>query len=75
MYNMISQESKNLISKEDFISRNKNIYEGLDASNINIEIMNIEKEKGNIKNISYNFNMNTEAGEIKFFPDSLPFLD
>ena len=66
MYDMITQESKNNISQEEFISRNKNIYEGIDASNLRIEIQNIEDEKGNIKNISYNFKMDTEAGEIKF---------
>ena len=34
MYNMISNESKGQISQEDFIKRNKNIYEGIDAVNI-----------------------------------------
>ena len=36
MYNMISNESKGQISQEDFVKRNKNIYAGIDAVNINI---------------------------------------
>lgn len=65
MYNMISESSKADISQEDFIKRNKNIYEGIDAVNINIEISEIIKEKGFIK-ISYNENMDTSAGNISF---------
>lgn len=32
------------MSKEDFISRNKNIYEGIDSQNIQIEIQKVEKK-------------------------------
>lgn len=65
MYNLISEKTKTEITQEDFIKRNKNIYEGIDAININIENINVEKEKGNIK-ITYNENMSTSAGEIRF---------
>ncbi len=65
MYNLISEKSKEEIKQEDFIKRNKNIYEGIDAVNINIEITNIEKEKGIIK-ITYNEKMSTSAGDISF---------
>lgn len=65
MYDMISENSKTEISKEDFVKRNKNIYEGIDAVNINIEILEVIKEKDVIK-ISYNENMFTSAGEISF---------
>ena len=56
IYNMISNESKGQISKEDFITRNKNIYEGIDAVNINIEITETAKEKG-VHKITYSENM------------------
>lgn len=65
MYNLISEKSKEEIKQEDFIKRNKNIYKGIDAVNINIEITNIEKEKGIIK-ITYNEKMSTSAGDISF---------
>ncbi len=61
MYEKVSTD----MSKEDFITRNKNIYEGIDSSNINIEITNIEKENSKYK-ISYHEKMFTEAGEVEF---------
>lgn len=65
MYNLISENSKSKISQEDFITRNKNIYEGIDAVNINVEITDIKKEDGGTK-ITYNETMSTSAGDIAF---------
>lgn len=65
MYNLVSETTKAQISREDFIKRNKNIYEGIDAVNINIEIVEVTKEKGEAK-ISYNEKMSTSAGDISF---------
>ena len=66
MYNMITEESKQTISQEDFISRNKNIYEGIDMTDMQIEITGIEEQDKTTTKISYNSTMNTEAGEISF---------
>lgn len=66
MYGMLTEESKAQISQEDFITRNKNIYEGIDMTDMKIEITNIEKEDSKISKISYNSSMNTEAGKIDF---------
>ena len=38
MYEYITKQSKEKISQEDFVKRNKNIYEGIDAYDIKIEI-------------------------------------
>lgn len=65
MYNLISEDAKLGISEEDFIKRNKNIYEGIDAENINIEILETKKENKVIK-IEYNENIPTSAGNVKF---------
>ena len=65
LYSLISSESKNKISEEDFVKRNQNIYEGIDAVNIKIEITNKEKEN-NREKISYNEEMSTSAGNISF---------
>ena len=53
------------MSKEDFVTRNQNIYEGIDASNIQVEINNIEKVD-NGYDISYHEKMYTSAGEVEF---------
>ena len=52
-------------SQEDFVKRNQNIYEGIDASNIQIEISNVEKID-NGYNISYHEKMYTSAGDVDF---------
>ncbi len=65
LYNCISEESKTKISQEDFVKRNKNIYEGIDAYDIKINVSETKKEKGVYK-ISYNESMSTAAGTISF---------
>ena len=65
LYSNLSLDSKNNISEEDFITRNKNIYEGIDAVNIEIQIQN-EIKQGKTSEITYNENMSTSAGNISF---------
>ena len=65
MYNLTSESTKSQISQEEFVKRNKNIYEGIDAVNVNIDNIEVEKKKGIIK-ITYNESMTTSAGEINF---------
>ena len=65
MYEMLSDESKSSISKEDFTKRNKNIYEGIDMKNLNIDIEFIEEDTSTTK-ITYNSKMDSSAGEISF---------
>ncbi len=63
MYEMVILDDN--ISKDYYLSRNKNIYEGIDAKNIQIEIKSIEKDKNAVK-IAYNTKMETSAGSIDF---------
>ena len=66
MYNLLTSDSKNLISEEDFIKRNKNIYEGIEIANFKIEIISQEKiDKNNVK-ITYKNSMDTMSGHIEF---------
>lgn len=65
MYNRLSENAKTEISLEDFVNRNKNIYEGIDAYDIKITISETKKEDG-VKKIAYNENMSTSAGTIEF---------
>ena len=55
----------NTIDKEKFITRNQNIYEGIDSTNISIEIKEIVKEDDEYK-INYHQKMYTSAGEVEF---------
>ncbi len=65
MYQMLDEDSKQKISQEDFITRNKNIYQGIDMSNMKIEIKN-EDTSGKVSNITYQTKMNTVGGEVSF---------
>ena len=65
MYELLSENSKQKITKEDFVSRNKKIYQGIDMSNMTIEIKNIQKN-GSKRVISYNTKMGAGGGEITF---------
>jgi hypothetical protein len=65
MYNMLTEFSKKQINQEDFIKRNKNIYEGIDAYNIKIDISQLKKESDK-NEITYTQNMGTSAGIIEF---------
>ncbi len=65
MYNNVNLNS---MSKEDFIDRNKNIYEGIDSSNIQVEVKDIQRENKEYK-ISYHEKMFTAAGEVEFDND------
>lgn len=64
MYDMLTDEAKSRIEKEAFITRNKNIYEGMDMADMKIEIKNIEKYKDSAK-ITYKSTMETGAGNIE----------
>ena len=59
MYEYLTNESKKLISKEDFISRNKNIYEGIEASDIKISVTKVNKINNDKTQITYTTYMNT----------------
>ena len=65
MYQLLDEESKQKISEEDFISRNKKIYQGIDMSNMKIEIKNIQKA-GSKRTINYTTKMDASGGEITF---------
>lgn len=65
MYDLISENSKKNIEKETYLTRNKNIYEGIEANNLEIKIVKTTR-KGDNAEIIYNVILNTIAGEINF---------
>ena len=66
MYNLISENSKAQTSQEDYINRNKNIYEGIEIANFAINITLVEKGDNNTVKVSYNNSMDTMAGHVEF---------
>ena len=66
MYNMITEDSKAQISKDDFVKRNKNIYDGIDMTDMQVQIISVEKENNNTSKISYKQTMDTDAGNGEF---------
>ena len=62
MYELID---KNNIDKETYIARNKNIYEGIEISDLEVNIVKAT-EKENKVEIIYHVTMQTIAGEINF---------
>ncbi len=61
MYELTTKET----SKEEYITRNKNIYEGIEVSKIDINVAKTSK-KGKEAQVIYTTVMDTIAGEISF---------
>ena len=66
MYNLLTDDSKQSIPQEDFIKRNKNIYNGIESANLTIELNEVEKIDSNSANITYTTSMDTVAGSLNF---------
>ena len=58
MYNLVDARD---VSKDDFISRNQNIYEGIGCSNVKVKIKSEETDS-----VSYSVTLTTLAGEISY---------
>lgn len=65
MYSLLSSESKANISEKDFIKRNKNIYEGIEAKNFSVDIQSIENEN-KLAKVTYKNSMDTMSGHVDF---------
>lgn len=75
MYEYLDDESKQEISKEDFVSRNKGIYEGIEAQEVTVSIGEVQEITGEASQVSYDTVMSTVAGEIGFSNESRWNLD
>lgn len=71
MYHMIDTVSQSNISQEEFISRNKKIYEGIEAKNIQLQITGMESGEEDEAVISYDVKMDTVAGDVTFSNQTL----
>ena len=61
MYEMISSQSKDTYDQESFINRNKKIYEGIEVSDIQVNVLSDRDDE-----LKYYVNMSTLAGHIQF---------
>ncbi|MDO4289313.1 MAG: penicillin-binding transpeptidase domain-containing protein [Eubacterium sp.] len=61
MYSMLSETAKADTSQEDFVTRNKNIYEGIEASSVKASAVSCTTENNTAK-LSYLYEMDTVAG-------------
>ena len=63
MYDMIDVENSRFISEEDFIKRNSAIYEGIEATNIKVEVIDDVIDEQSIR---YRMSFDTVAGNVSF---------
>lgn len=63
MYGLLDSSSKETVTQEDFVTRNKNIYQGIEAKNLKLDIPQ-EQERKEV--LSYSLTMDTIAGEITY---------
>lgn len=63
MYRMLDEESRAKVTKKEFITRNQNIYEGIEAKNIRITMIEGQEKKDAVQ---YKTAMDSSAGEIRF---------
>lgn len=66
MYELLTDDAKATYSQDVYVSRNKNIYNGIEAANISVQNINVQENRNGTATISYNMSMDTLAGEISF---------
>ena len=65
MYSLLSQSTKSRTDKDTYIARNKNIFEGIEATNIEVSALNVNIDKKNSNfTITYTMSFDTLAGEL-----------
>lgn len=62
MYDLLDEDSKNSISKKEFIKRNKNIYKGIGMKTLDAEVTSKKRETM----VTYHVKMKTSAGTISY---------
>lgn len=74
MYEMLNSQSKRNITSEEFITRNQNIYQGIEAADIQVTVTGTEDNGDQTITVSYDTTIQTLAGEISF-PNYAVFMD
>lgn len=71
LYFLLSNESQQFITEEEFVSKYTNIYSGIQASNIQLEMGEIDTEN---QIIPFSLTMDTIAGQVSRSDFELPFV-
>ncbi len=68
MYAYLSEDAMAETDKETFVNRNRNIYGGIEASDITVEIAEGEEQEkdADTRRVKYSISMQTLAGELAF---------
>ncbi len=66
MYDMLDNTTKQNVSKETFVNRNKRIYKGIDAADIKVDIKKVKRVSSSERQVQYEMSMKTLAGNISF---------
>ena len=67
MYLLISDSTKSRVDKDTYLARNKNIYEGIEATNIEISNVNVTiNKRDKTYSAKYTMNFDTLAGELSY---------
>ena len=69
MYDFLTEEAQETTDKESYVNRYKNIYGGIEASDIRIDIADEgdkKDEKAETQRVRYTLTMDTIAGELSF---------
>ncbi len=64
MYSMLTNESKEYISEEDFISRYTNIFSAINANNLSFEVNGEKVKEDDTITIPFTLNMNSITGDL-----------
>lgn len=73
MYDMLDEQSRMEITREDFVTRHKNIFGGIEASNIQAAVTGTEEKEEGVAVVSYQMSLDCLAGPISF-PNQVTFL-
>ena len=63
MYSLLSESTKTRVDHDTYISRNKNIFEGIEATNIVISNVLVNEDT---KAVTYNLSFDTLAGNLSY---------
>ncbi|MDR2750369.1 MAG: hypothetical protein LBC41_06905 [Clostridiales bacterium] len=67
MYEMLTDQDKATISRDDFVAKNRSVYDGIEARNITVAIDEVTVVNINGRTVvKYSVRMDTLAGEISY---------
>lgn len=66
MYEMLDDTTKQSVTQETFVNRNKRIYKGIDATDVKIDVKEVNRMDNGERVVKYNMSLSTLAGDIEF---------